>query len=93
MSTTDTLAAAAESKPPAKEAKKAAGTEYVVLRMTDDPNDTWKTGSSVHATSASDAVRKAAAGKEGVYVAVPARSFQPQRVKVETTTHLRLEDA
>ncbi len=49
--------------------------------------------STVHATSASDAVRKAAAGKEGVYVAVPQRSFQPVKVRVETTTHLRIEDA
>ncbi len=44
LGTTTTLAP--QAKPPVKEAKKEKGTEYVVLRMTDDPHDTWKADST-----------------------------------------------
>lgn len=65
-----------------------AATSYVVLRE-DDQLGGYAFHSNVEAGSAESAIRKAAL-EEGTYVAVPARSFQPTKVKVETQTVLRL---
>ena len=78
--------------------KDRAKTSYAVLRATgvnssDGPGDrvrAWETIAEVEAANAQDAIRQAAKGAEGVYVAVPARSWQPVTVKVETRTVVKL---
>jgi hypothetical protein len=68
-------------------------TEYVVVRNNETPEGamaTYTTVQKVRANSANDAIKKAAAGKEGVYIAIPARSFKPVKVTVHTETTIRL---
>lgn len=76
-------------------------TEYVVLRR-DDYGDGSTGGEKlawtlvgyidgfVPAANADAAIRKAANDEEGTYVAVPARSWQPRTVKVETQRKVSL---
>lgn len=71
-------------------------TEYVVMSQTPSitngasaiPGGLWKPIKTVSARSANEAIKQVADTKaEAVYVAVPARSFNPVKVtpKVETT--------
>lgn len=73
-------------------------TEYVVLRENIASKDTVSPNAGTHsivttvkARSAADAIRQAAGKTEGTYRAVPARSFQPVKVTVETTTTIKLD--
>lgn len=68
-------------------------TRYLVLRRTGSHEDAnWAPMNSVEARSHAEAIRKAVAPKEeqpaatGEFVAVPARSWKPVTVKVETQT-------
>ncbi len=70
-------------------------TEYVVLRavdenVPDDERELWEAGLHVNARSASEAIRSGSAGKEGIYVAVPARSWKELKVKVENTVKVTI---
>lgn len=76
------------------------GTEYVVLRLnppaTPTDETTWTVwDEEVQARSAETALRKAIGkdGDGGTFVAVPARSWRPVKVKAETVTTLKLEEA
>lgn len=78
----------AEAEPKTKEK-----TNYTVLEkvtVTGDPpgGSTYQFVKTVSAVSASAAVKSL--GKEGTYVAVPTRSFNPVTVKAETQTVLKL---
>lgn len=74
----------------AKETTDAPLTDYVILRR--DDNGFWKMyADSASARSADGAIR--AIGKEGTFVAIPARSFKPVTVKAETKTVLKLGEA
>jgi hypothetical protein len=77
----------------------AASTTYIVLRRaheldgTTDPNPAWLVvDAAVPANSAEAAIRKGAQ-EDGVYVAVPGRSFKPIRVEAVQVTSLKLEAA
>lgn len=63
-------------------------TAYVILGHSEEG---WKELGTVDARSAQAAVRELLDGsdKGGEYVAVPARSFKPVTVKVETKRSLR----
>lgn len=65
-------------------------TSYLVLRH-DDEGDGYVESGTYTAASATQAIR-AAADKfgDGHYVAVPARSWKPRSVKVETTKVVKL---
>jgi hypothetical protein len=69
-------------------------TTYIVLRRDEDGGgiavDRWQTDATVEASSAEAAIRKAMP-KDGLYVAVPARSWRPVTVRTETTTTIRLD--
>jgi hypothetical protein len=67
-----------------------ADTTYIVLRRSQPTENDWKLDSTVEATSADAAIRKANP-KDGLYVAVPARSWRPVTVRTETTTTIRLD--
>lgn len=67
----------------------SAETEYVVLVR--GPEASWTDSATVKARSAEQAIRSV--GKEGTFVAIPARSWKPVTVKAETTTVLKLEEA
>ena len=73
-------------------------TEYVILTNTDDGGPRWQEIARVSARSTASAIRRMVDGEEngllpedsgGVYVAVPARSWKPVTVKVETKTALK----
>lgn len=67
-------------------------TEYVVLGLIEhEDGDGWFEHARVEERSAQAAVRSALDGiqEDGTYVAVPARSWKPVTVKVETKTALR----
>jgi len=73
-------------------------TEYVILGNTDDGGTRWQEVARLTARSTASAIREMVDGNAngllpedsgGVYVAVPARSFRPVTVKVETKTALR----
>lgn len=90
---TDTPTGTAEITPPpatTPNAEPATMTEYLVLV---GDRDLWKQVAAVRARSATAAIRDHIAlsgATEGTYVAVPARSWQPVTVKVETQTKLVL---
>jgi hypothetical protein len=66
-------------------------TTYIVLDR-DSEQDQWQVVGRVDARSAKSAVREAIGGSddaEGMFVAVPARSWRHVTVKVETKTALR----
>lgn len=78
-------------------AKTKQTTEYVVLRenasapnQTNSLAGTHSVVKTVTAASANDAIRQAADDKEGVYRAVPARSWKPVKVTVKTETRITL---
>lgn len=78
---------------PAKTVPRAdvPATEYVVL--TKQEGEGWKTIiPPVEARSGEQAVRIASNGAPGTYVAVPARSWKPVKVSVETVKRVTLED-
>ncbi len=50
----------------------------------------WAEFGVVEARSANEAIRQAAAGVAGRFVAVPARSWKPVTVRVEQTTRITL---
>jgi hypothetical protein len=102
---TSTLTPLVANEPPEPEKEKAKPRPYVVLRKTvpatGSPStpQTWEFVRNVDATSAEQAVRKAAAilvaaSEEKVesltLVAVTANRFQPKTVTPETTTQLKL---
>jgi len=72
----------------------AAMTSYVILTQQTESADLvgvkrqWHEIATVQALSADSAIRKA--NKEGVLIAVPARSWNPVRVTTETKTVLKL---
>jgi len=64
-------------------------TEYLLLEKTKD--DAWTVAGKKEAASARAAIRAALAGENGTagtFVAIPARSWQPVTVKVETALKL-----
>lgn len=63
-------------------------TTYIVLGQ--DASGNWRHLKAVEAHSAEHAIRQVA--KEGTYVAVPGRSWNPVSVKIETTTTLKISD-
>lgn len=66
-------------------------TEYVVLNK---DGEGWKPiVPTVKARSAEHAIREAAGNTPGNYVAVPARSWKPVKVSVDTVPTVKLEDA
>lgn len=81
---------------PATPKTAAPPTEYVILAQdlpankSDGQGDGWLKVNKVTARSANEAVKAACGGKAGLYVAIPARSFQPVTVKVETKTTIKL---
>lgn len=67
-------------------------TVYVVLEKQQE-SGSWDPIQTVEATTDLSAIRKALDGASEVadeYVAVPARSWRPRRVKAETKTQLTL---
>lgn len=59
-------------------------TKYVVLSRTDDTTEGWETIATVEASSSEQAIRKTTAlDSSGVYVAIPSRSWKPQKVSVK----------
>lgn len=80
----------AETRPTTTESVKT-GTTYVVLFR--DDSGYWTDLVTIQASSSDDAVRRAVvktANATGTYVAVPARSWKPVTVTVETSTKLKL---
>lgn len=72
-----------------------ADTEYAVLRFED--NDIaglqrWEFVESVLARSAEAAIRQVASRADGLYVAVPSRSWKPLKVTTKTETTLVIEE-
>lgn len=98
MSTTEpeNLTHEAEQAAPRPEARKVAGTEYVILNEV-VPDGGWHlVEESVTAASAEDALRRTIPPDEhvgGQWVAIPTRSWKPTRVSVETVSRVKLEDA
>lgn len=75
-------------------------TEYVILANIDDGGPRWQEVARVKARSASAAIREMVSvsangllpeDSGGTYVAVPARSWRPVTVTVETKTSLRFQ--
>jgi hypothetical protein len=64
-------------------------TDYLILKF-DTETGTWKVSISTEASSARRALSTAKV-EEGEYVAIPARSWKPLTVKVETTTKTTIE--
>jgi hypothetical protein len=64
-------------------------TAYMVLREK-DPGNWEEMGDEVNANSAATAIRMVADDKEGRYVAVPMRSWQPRNLEADTITRVRL---
>ena len=64
-------------------------TDYIILKESED--GAWRPAGTVRETSSpTRAIRVAAANENGVYVAVPARSWKPLTVKVEQTTKVTI---
>ncbi len=63
-------------------------TNYVILRL-DSETSSWKEHGEATATSPQRAIRAIENGA-GVYTAVPARSWKPVTVTVETKTVVKL---
>lgn len=85
------------------DAARKTGTAYLILQKSTDPATAtagearWKECGTVHAASSEAAVRahmntRTAKSNDtaSVYVAVPARSWRPITVTVETTTTVKL---
>lgn len=91
---TETLEGLEAAPEPQAGAKPHTGTDYVVLELVPSSRegDTWRQVREVVANSSDTAIRiHADQTKEpGVFVAVPARSFQRREVKTETTTLVKL---
>lgn len=73
-------------------------TQYVILRHLGGIDDDWTVAATtVRASSANQAIRQHLdtidGDPAGVYVAVPARSWKPTKVAVQTQTRVVLEDA
>jgi hypothetical protein len=66
------------------------GTLYIVL--TRDPTGHWTEGPTIHATSATEAIRQAASEDAGQYVAIPKRSWHPVTVTLEQKTVVKIGD-
>ena len=76
------------SVPPTTDTAKQP-TSYVVL--VNDATGRWvEHETAIPAANADAAIRKIAAENPGVYVAVPARSWKPRTVTVETKPRVRL---
>jgi len=59
-------------------------TKYVVLRQPANVDtDTWYVVDTVEASGSEQAIRKTVLDSTGTYVAVPVRSWQPQKVSVK----------
>lgn len=97
-------AAASPAAPPAHAKSTARSkTEYVVLKRSNSGTSMWEIASkSVTANNSDQAVRAHAEtiaadqttyDGAGTYIAVPARSWKPVTVKVDTKTILTLQDA
>lgn len=76
----------------------ATGTDYVILKVVhgDAQHDLYGEVGRRMAASAEQAIRQFVEGRpdnEGLYVAVPARSWKPVKVATKTETRLVLEDA
>lgn len=67
----------------------APGTDYVILRETTPGHYDFVI--SARAGSSQGAIRSQTGLEEGTYVATPARSFRPIKLKVEQTTRVKLE--
>ena len=65
-------------------------TSYLVLRALADTRGAYAPVQTVEASSSDAAIRAVANDTEGVYVAVPERSWNEVEVKVETKTQVRL---
>lgn len=65
--------------------------DYIVLEYVSD-SDLWRDHLRVTATSATGAIRAAADNTSGDYVAIPLRSWKPQRVTVATKPTVQMEE-
>lgn len=65
--------------------------EYIVLEQLASSSD-WGELGRVTATSAAGAIRTASDDTSGAYVAVPLRSWKPQRVTVATRPTVQMEE-
>lgn len=63
-------------------------TEYIVLKEAGE--ETWRVFSRSDAQTAKAAVRKVVNDDPGRYVAIPARSFRPLDVDVETKRSIKI---
>ncbi len=68
-------------------------TTYLVLRALADTRGGYAPVQTIEASSSDAAIRAVAGDAEGVYVAVPSRSWNEVSVKVETKTQVRLGEA
>ena len=70
-------------------------TSYVILRAPENENGFKVLPNPVSARTAEEAIRKVAEGTStnGTFVAVPARSWRPLRVRQETQVKLKVEEA
>lgn len=98
------MTAAASPTPPAHAKNTARSkTEYVVLKRSNSGTSMWEIASkSVTANNSDQAVRAHAEtiaadqtthDGAGTYIAIPARSWQPVTVKIDTKTVLTISDA
>lgn len=78
-----------------EKAAEPKGTKYVVLERIALGRDDWRETANVTALSAEAAIRDALAGDTdgGTYVAVPARSWKPLTVTVETIPKITISGA
>lgn len=80
--------------PPAETQKEEKGalTQYVILSSNKPKDESWAVVKAVQEARSSKAAVQAylngIADKDGTYVAVPVRSWDPITVKTETTTRL-----
>lgn len=64
-------------------------TAYVVLAKKDEG---WHEVATVPARSRAEAIKKGAAERDGIYTAVPERSWQPIRVRTERIVVVKVEE-
>ena len=64
-------------------------TNYTILKFSEAGGGVWHERGDADATSPARAIRTLDA-EEGIFVAVPTRSFRPLEVKVEQTTKVTI---
>lgn len=75
---------------------KSEGSDYVILTFDEDTDGWAEYGDHLTARSTESAIRKHAertGNKEGIYIAIHARSWKPVTVTVETATVVKIGTA